>query len=293
MYLSIALPFYGDVDYLKQTVLSVIGQTDPDWQLIVVDDGYPDGSIPGWFEGLNDSRISYQRNVENLGANGNYRKCIGQIESEYCVIMGADDILAPNFIAQMKLLIETFPEASMFHPGVQIIDESGKIVFPITDRIKRRIRSQLGDASSLRGESVAKSLMDGNWLYFPSIIWKTKVIQKTGFRSGLHVCQDLALAIDVLKDGNSIAITDEVLFQYRRHLSSDSSIKALTGERFDEERRFFSGLAFEFADMGWYRAAKSARIHFSSRLHALLLVPKAVVKLKNPLPVLRHVFLNS
>jgi glycosyltransferase involved in cell wall biosynthesis len=293
MTLDIALPFYGDVGYLKQTVESVLAQTDPDWRLIVVDDGYPDESIPGWFESLGDSRITYQRNPGNLGANGNYRKCIDQIEAEYCLIMGADDILEINYVEQMKYLVTKYPEAAMFHPGVQVIDEFGKIVFPISDRIKRRIRSKLGDKSSLSGESVAKSLMDGNWLYFPSIIWKTKVIQETGFRIGLHVCQDLALAIDVLKKGNSIAVTDEVLFQYRRHLSSDSSTKALTGERFDEERRFFSELASEFAEIGWHAAAKSAKIHFSSRLHALLLVPKAIVKLKNPLPVLRHVFLNS
>ena len=52
MTIDIALPFYGDVDFMKQTVASVIAQTDPDWKLIVVDDGYPDESVPAWFAGF-------------------------------------------------------------------------------------------------------------------------------------------------------------------------------------------------------------------------------------------------
>ena len=38
---DILFPYYGDVAMMKQAVLSVVGQTNPDWRLIVVDDGYP------------------------------------------------------------------------------------------------------------------------------------------------------------------------------------------------------------------------------------------------------------
>ena len=50
MTVDILFPYYGDVAMMKQAVLSVVGQTNPDWRLIVVDDGYPDDSIPGWCE---------------------------------------------------------------------------------------------------------------------------------------------------------------------------------------------------------------------------------------------------
>lgn len=42
MTVDILFPYYGDVAMMKQAVLSVVGQTNPDWRLIVVDDGYPD-----------------------------------------------------------------------------------------------------------------------------------------------------------------------------------------------------------------------------------------------------------
>lgn len=72
MTVDILFPYYGDVAMMKQAVLSVVGQTNPDWRLIVVDDGYPDDSIPGWFESLKDERITYMRNETNLGANANH-----------------------------------------------------------------------------------------------------------------------------------------------------------------------------------------------------------------------------
>ena len=82
MTIDIALPFYGDVDFMKQTVASVLDQSDPDWRMIVVDDGFPDESLPGWFATLNDSRVIYSRNERNLGANGNFQKCLGLLSAE-------------------------------------------------------------------------------------------------------------------------------------------------------------------------------------------------------------------
>ncbi len=40
--IDILLPFWGDVGYMEQAVRSIQAQTDPDWQLVVVDDCYPD-----------------------------------------------------------------------------------------------------------------------------------------------------------------------------------------------------------------------------------------------------------
>ena len=35
------MPFYGDVEQFKRAVTSVLEQSDPDFRLVVVDDGYP------------------------------------------------------------------------------------------------------------------------------------------------------------------------------------------------------------------------------------------------------------
>ena len=72
-------------------------------------------------------------------------------------------------------------------------------------------------------------------------------------------------------------------FLYRRHSASDSSVRALDGRRFDEEARFFGGEADAFAARGWKSAERAARLHVTSRLNALSLLP-----ISERITVLRH-----
>ena len=238
MTVDILFPYYGDVAMMKQAVLSVVGQTNPDWRLIVVDDGYPDDSIPGWFESLKDERITYMRNETNLGANGNYRKCLTFVENELVTVMGADDVMLPNYV------------------------------------------QWLVDAAALQGEELATSLLRGAWFYFPSLGWRKDAIVGTGFREGLNVVQDMALILDITMRGGSLYYDPQVAFMYRRHGGSDSSWRALEGTRFDEERRYMNTIADEMTALGWTKAARVARIRFSSRAHALTLLPKAALAKK-------------
>jgi glycosyltransferase involved in cell wall biosynthesis len=291
MALDIALPFYGDVAFMKQTVQSILNQSEPNWRLFVVDDGYPDDTLPGWFASLEDQRIEYQRNVQNLGANGNFQKCLGLLSAEYCLVMGADDLLEPNFVERVNELIRAYPGISMIHPGVKVIDEKNEYISTRSDQVKKSIRESQGISKVLSGEPLARSLMKGNWMYFPSIVWKTKTIQEIGFRPGFHVCQDLGLAMDLIMQGGEMALIEDEIFRYRRHQESDSSIKAINGERFRDEKHFFTVMAKDLKRIGWNSASRAAKIHGTSRLHAVSLIPACIARKQNPLPLLKHVFL--
>ena len=291
MALDIALPFYGDVTFMKQTVQSILNQSDPNWRLVVVDDGYPDDTIPSWFESLKEERIEYQRNVKNLGANGNFQKCLGLLSAEYCLVMGADDLLEPNFVERINELISAHPGVSMIHPGVKVIDEKNELISTRSDQIKKSIRESQGSSTVLSGESLARSLMKGNWMYFPSIVWKTKSIQEIGFRPGFHVCQDLGLAMDLIMQGGEMALIDDEIFRYRRHQESDSSIKAINGERFKDEKHFFNVMAKDLRRIGWKSATRAAKIHSTSRMHAASLIPACIARKQNPLPLIKHALL--
>jgi len=285
---DIALPFYGDVSFLKDAVASILAQTDPNWHLLVVDDGYPDDSLPAWFAGLNDDRISYLRNERNLGANGNFQRCLSLLSADYCLVMGADDILEPNFIEVVINTISRHPNASMIHPGVEIVDEMDNEVSTRSDKVKFKIRNSLEDKQVLFGEPLAASLMKGNWMYFPAITWRTKVVQEIGFRPGFNVCQDLGLAMDVIMQGGQMVLIDDEIFRYRRHLASDSSVKAINGERFIDERNFFKVMSHDLKTIGWNKAARAAKFHSTSRLHAASLIPACISKGKNPWNLVKH-----
>jgi glycosyltransferase involved in cell wall biosynthesis len=289
--LDIALPFYGDVAFMKQAVQSILNQSDPNWRLVVVDDGYPDDSIPGWFQSLGDTRVEYQRNAMNLGANGNFQKCLGILSADYCLVMGADDLLEPNYVSCINQVLDLNPGIEMIHPGVKVIDENNFEISTRSDQIKRSIRQSQGESKILRGEPLAASLMKGNWMYFPSIVWKTRTVQKIGFRPGFHVCQDLGLAMDLIMQGGEMALVEDEIFRYRRHQESDSSVKAINGERFKDERHFFKVMAEDLKKVGWDSAARAAKVHGTSRLHAASLIPSCVSRKENPLPLIKHFLL--
>lgn len=274
--LDVLLPYYGDVALMQAAVHSVLAQTDQDWRLTVVDDGTEAG-VPEWFAGLGDPRVRYFRNEQNLGVTGNYRKCLGLAEHEYLVFMGTDDIMLPNYLATIRKVLAAHPGVAMIQPGVEVIDSAGSPSSTLADGVKRRLYAPKDQGLHVMGgEQLAVSLLRGNWLYFPSICWRTDAIRTAGFRDNLEIIQDLALIIDLLQAGESMAIDDTQCFQYRRHAVSISSKSAFSGKRFVEARRYFLDVADRLDEHGWPRAAKAARRHFSARLHALTLVPGAV-----------------
>lgn len=278
MTVDILFPYYGDVDFMKQAVRSVLGQTNTDWRLIVVDDGYPDDSIPGWFESLNDDRITYMRNEKNLGANGNYTKALTFVENELVTVMGADDVMLPNYVEWFVQAAEAHPDAQIFQPGCVVVDENNALSNTLVEKTKAYYRPN--GTTELAGEELAVSILRGDWLYFPSLGWRAETIVGLGFREGLNVVQDMALVLDVAASGGSLYYDEAVAFMYRRHKASDSSWRALEGTRFDEERTYFETIAAEMEAKGWKKAAKVARLHFSSRMHALTLLPKAAMAKK-------------
>lgn len=278
MTVDVMLPYYGDVDQMKLAAQSVMSQQYQDWRLVVIDDGYPDPEPARWFASIEDSRVSYMRNEKNLGANGNYRKALGLVESPYVVIMGADDVMLPNYLDVVVSAFEAYPKADVVQPGVQVIDEKGIACTPLVDAVKKVYAPKTSERIELKGEAMATSLVRADWAYFPSLAWRAETITRIGFTEGLDVVQDLALLLDIAAEHGSMIVDPVLAFLYRRHSASDSSVRALDGRRFDEERRFFELQAVRFSALGWKRASRAARFHTTSRLNAASMVVKSVSK---------------
>jgi len=277
--IDIMMPFYGRVDHMKIAVESVLSQSADSWRLVVIDDGYPDESIPEWFAGLKNPNVLYQRNDHQLGANGNYRKCLELVETQWFVMMGADDEMLPNYVEELMRLSHSHPEAGVIHLGCDVIDENGKLWLPLVDKVKARLRPKLtGSEKEFSGQEIATSLARGDWMYFPSIAWNTQAVKNIGFRQQYDVVQDLALALDVIMAGRTFVLSDKLAFNYRRHSQSDSSWRALNGSRFVEEASYLNTVSREFKEHGWRKAARVARWHFTSRLNSLMFVFKAIIK---------------
>ena len=276
MHLDIMMPFYGRVDHFREAVESVIAQSDPDWRLVVIDDHYPDASAGDWLLGLGDARIEYVRHPANVGINRNFRESVERSRADLVVVFGCDDRMHPGYVGRMKQLAAEFPDASMLHPGVRIIDEDGAPTRTLVDSAKAYYRPRAHRPVRLAGEDLAVSVTRGNWMNFPAVAWRGSALRRTGFREGYEVVQDLALVLDLCVAGGSLVVDDVVAFDYRRHAGSVSSWKAADGSRFVEEARYFADLERRFRALGWRRATRAARWHVSSRINALTRLPSAV-----------------
>lgn len=274
MTFEIMMPFYGSFDQLRLAIASILAQSDPDWRLTVIDDVYPDLEPGRWVSALDDDRVTYIRNDKNLGPSGNFDKCAQICESEFVVIMGCDDLMLPGYVAHMKQLIAEYPGVDIIQPGVRVINEHGDPTRPLADVVKSWYRLGGKGSRVLRGQTLMASLLRGNWAYFPSLAWRTSRLVEFGFRHDLDVVQDLAMSTSIILDGGELLLDDTVVFAYRRHSSSYSAITGPDGSKFAQERSLFAEVAARCEQMGWTKAANAARLHLSSRLHAITELPK-------------------
>jgi glycosyltransferase involved in cell wall biosynthesis len=272
------LPHYGRLDLVQATIRSVLAQDDPNWRLTILDDTgeSADDALADWCASLDDDRISYRLNPRNLGINRNFQQCVDLVEHDLAVIVGNDDLMLPDYIATVRRAHAAYPEAAIIQPGVEVVDADGAPARSLVDLSKRWVYApRVTGATVYAGQELAVSLLRGNWLYFPSICWRSEPLRRTGFREGVDVVQDLALVLDLVLDGESLLVEPTTCFRYRRHEASVSSAHAADGRRFAEERAFFLETADRMAARGWPRAARAARRHLSSRINALTRLPAA------------------
>lgn len=275
--IDIIVPFWGDPAMLFATVESVLAQHDARWRLTVIDDCYPDDAVPAYFARCEDPRVTYVRNEVNLGITENYREAIRRAASEYLVILGCDDLLHPRYLDVIRRTIRAVPDADVIQPGAQVIDEDGRVVRPLVDRVKTGLlaprASAPGRIAVLRAQTMATSLIRGDWLYWPSLAFRTETLRRIDFREGLPIIQDLALLMDVAFDGGVLAYNPELVFSYRRHGASASQKTLLDGRRFRDERTYYRMARRLAVERGWSRTARTARVRLMSRLHAMAELP--------------------
>jgi len=275
---EVMLPHYGRLDLVQDTVRSVLAQDDPNWRLTIVDDTgeSADGALADWCAGLGDERVRYRLNPRNLGINRNFQRCVDLVEHELAVIIGNDDLMLPGYVGTVRHAHAAHPDVAIIQPGVEVVGADGAPARSLVDLGKRWVYApRVTEPTVLSGQELAVSLLRGNWLYFPSICWRSEPLRRTGFREGVDVVQDLALVLDLVLDGESLLVEPTTCFRYRRHDASVSSAHAADGRRFAEERAFFLETADLMAARGWPRAARAARRHLSSRINALTRLPAA------------------
>ncbi len=265
-HVDILLPYWGDFTLLTKAVDSVLSQTSDDWHLYILDDCYPDKQAERYYTTNPHQKITYIRHRENIGITKNFNFALSKSTAEFCILLGCDDILLPAYIETALKKIGT---ADIYQPSVDVIDANGKTYLPLGDRVKRWLQPK--KSGMLQGEKLVTSLCYGNWLYFPSLLWRTQTIKKYGFNEQYTIVEDVQLEFEILSNGGTLFFDKQTTFQYRRFANSLSSReKSKNGVRFSEEKDIYTRYAAFFKKIGWRRASLAAKIRITSRLNNLI-----------------------
>ena len=103
---SVLVPVYNAGDYLPECIESVLGQTDPDFELLLVDDGSTDqsGAVCEDYA-ARDARVRafHQENGGQLSARVT---ALSHRRGQYCVFLDADDTLVPHALETLRAAID-------------------------------------------------------------------------------------------------------------------------------------------------------------------------------------------
>ncbi len=274
--LHLVITYWGEPALLDQTMRSVLAQSDARWRVTIIDDAYPTRVAQHTWDNHPDDRIVFLRNDHNLGVADNFEKARQLASGRLVSFLGCDDLLHPSYVAHVWRLFEQHPDVDIIQVGVDVIDDIGAPSDSLTEQIKRRLMPPGDGARVLAGQELATSLLRGNWLYWPSLVFTAESLRRVRFREDLPTVLDLALVLDLVLGGSRLVVDPTVCFSYRRHAQSASSLGLETGDRFVEDRRFFAETAQRMRHHGWPGAARAAERRWISRLHAVTMMPGAL-----------------
>nr|WP_052232470.1 glycosyltransferase [Methylobacterium sp. ZNC0032] len=126
---SIIMPTFNSPPvYLDKAIGSVLAQTYPDWELLVVDDGSTD---PATHRILNEVAARDPRiRPTFLPANGGIAQAsnvaLAQASGDYIALLDHDDMLAPHALHAFADAISRHPQADWLYSDEDKIDEAGR-----------------------------------------------------------------------------------------------------------------------------------------------------------------------
>lgn len=185
--IAVVIPAYQVEPWIERCLRSVLDQSVPSDEVIVVDDGSTDrtadmaAATPG-------VRVGRQENqgpavARNTGA--------GMTSTDWIFFLDADDMLLPGAVATFQEAIAGWPGASVINPAFETEYPDGRVVRPSTISARVYGRAQL-PAVIRRNPFVGNALI------------KRDVVQSYPYDVSFHPAEDLDLWFRLLLDSHEI-----------------------------------------------------------------------------------------
>lgn len=219
MKVSICIPAYKHIDFLKRCLDSIVEQEFSDYEVIITDDS-PDNSLQKFIETYSDKRIQYFKNEKALGSPKNWNEGIKRAKGEYIKILHHDDwFSSPQSLGKFVKLLDENPDAD--------IAFSASCDINANDEKKTHVANETF-LSNLREET--ETIYIGNQLGAPSVcIFRNK---NYTFDPNLIWLVDIDFYMQVIMKKKSFAFTSEILvnigvseFQITRQCLTETKVR--------------------------------------------------------------------
>ena len=204
--------------YLHEAIQSIVVQTSPKWELVVVDDCSPE-PLREIVASFDDPRIHYVRNEKNLGGHNLVRQwnhCITYAKGDWIVLAADDDLYKATFCEKVIRLAEKYPNVDLIHSSVEQIDENGKHLWD--DSILPEYTSKY--------EYLHWWLTGRSFTCIGNFAFRRSALEALGGFIDFPCAFGSDIATPIAVSANGVANTQEMLFCFRQsaqHLSADSS----------------------------------------------------------------------
>jgi glycosyltransferase involved in cell wall biosynthesis len=118
---SICIPAYKQIEFLRRTLKSVLEQSFADYEIIISDDS-PDDSVKKLLEDFDfRGKLRYFKNTPPLGSPSNWNYSIEKAKGKYIKLLHHDDFFtSPESLHKFVSLLDNSPHASFAFSGTKI-----------------------------------------------------------------------------------------------------------------------------------------------------------------------------
>ena len=127
--ISVIIPAYNCDRYVEQAVESVINQTYPADEIIIIDDGSQDNTRQVLQPYSNYIHYVYQ---ENQGVSVARNHGLKLARGEFIVFLDADDIFLPNKLATQLAVFQAKPQLGLVQSGWRRVNQQGETLMDAT-----------------------------------------------------------------------------------------------------------------------------------------------------------------
>ena len=203
---SVIIPCYNQAHFLSEAIESVLAQTHPSFEIIVIDDGSTDNTseVAARFPSVRCIR------QQNQGLPAARNSGLRAARGSYLVFLDSDDRLLPEaHETGLKYLLD-HPECAFASGHYRLIDAAGKIV-------ETNPQPRIDEDHYL-------ALLQNNYITVPaSVMYRREIFDEVGpFDTSLKSSEDYELYLRIAR-AHPVYCHGQLVAEYRQHGSNMSS----------------------------------------------------------------------